>query len=92
MIVVVFKHLWVYNWCSPQRDIFNAIKKDRFSTSNVSFIKANKKHLENLDMLKTLGFNLPYMLKVESVEAPDSMCQDDSLFLVVEKVQPLHMF
>ena len=43
-------------------------------------------------MLKTLGFNLPYILRVDSVEAPDSMCQDDSPFLVVEQVQPLHMF
>ncbi len=63
----------------PQRGIFNAIKKDRFSTSNVSFIKANQKHLENLDMLKTWGFNLPYMLRVESVEAPNFMYQDDTV-------------
>ncbi|XP_057532221.1 uncharacterized protein LOC130810255 isoform X1 [Amaranthus tricolor] len=76
----------------PQRGIFNAIKKDRFSTSNVSFIKANQKQLENLDMLKTWGFNLPYMLRVESVEAPNFMHQDDTPFLVVEQVQPLRMF
>lgn len=43
-------------------------------------------------MLKTWGFNLPYMLRVESVEAPNFMHQDDTPFLVVEQVQPLRMF
>jgi hypothetical protein len=30
-------------------------------------------------MLKTWGFNLPYMLRVESVEAPNFMYQDDTV-------------